>query len=165
MPRPAVDPERSLLFLLSDAARRLRRDFGRRAADLGLTRSQWQVLAHIALAEGINQAGLAERLDIEPITLVRHLDRLETQGLIERRPDPSDRRVRTLYLTPAADPVLAEIRNIAEATRRDLLRGFSPEDEARLVEDLLRMRANLAATGSAAPAGPAQTRRAGGGPP
>src|SRR3546814_11223597 len=63
---------------------------------LGLTRSQWSVLAHLARNEGINQAALAETLEIEPITLVRLLDRLEAAEWVERQPDPNDRRARLL---------------------------------------------------------------------
>src|SRR5690348_13133430 len=86
------DPERSFGFLLYDAARLLRRDFDRRARRIGLTRAQWSVLANLVRNEGVNQAGLADIMEIQPITLVRLLDRLEEAGWIERRPDPTDRR-------------------------------------------------------------------------
>ena len=161
MAEPIASPERSVLFLLSDTARLIRRDFDRRARDLGLTRAQWQVLAYLSIYEGINQAGLAERLDIEPITLVRHLDRLEAQDLIERRPDPADRRARTLYLRPAAEKVLETIRALANEMRAAVLEGVSARDEARLVEDLLRIRGNLAASAAGTAPGPRPARAAG----
>jgi len=75
-------------FLLHDVARQLRKRFEQRAKCLGLTRSQWQTLAHLSNNEGIHQAGLAEILEIEPITLVRILDKLEERGLVERRRHP-----------------------------------------------------------------------------
>ena len=73
-------------FLLHDVARLLRKRFEQNARGSGLTRSQWQVLAYLSKNEGINQAGLAELLDVEPITLGRIADRLEAMKLIERHP-------------------------------------------------------------------------------
>src|SRR5919205_2079152 len=93
-------PQRTLGFLLHDAARLLRKRFEQNARGLGLTRSQWQVLAHLAEREGIHQGALAEILEVEPITLVRILDRLQTAGFVERRLHEKDRRVRLLYLKP-----------------------------------------------------------------
>src|SRR5215475_11511096 len=92
----------TLGFILHDAARLLRKRFEQHARGLGLTRSQFQALAYLATNEGIHQGGLADLLDIEPITLVRILDRLEARSLIERRAHPTDRRIRLLYLTPKA---------------------------------------------------------------
>ena len=83
------DPERSFGFLLHDIARLLRKRFDQRARALGLSRSQWQVLAHLSRHEGINQSGLAEILEIENITLGRLVDRMGEAGWVERRPDPS----------------------------------------------------------------------------
>jgi MarR family transcriptional regulator for hemolysin len=76
----------TLGFLLHEVARLLRRRFEQNARDSGLTRSQWQVLAYLANNEGINQSGLADLLEIEPITLCRIVGKLQTRGLIERRP-------------------------------------------------------------------------------
>ena len=92
--------EPTLGFLVHDVARLLRKRLEQqaRAAGIGLSRAQWQVLANIARCEGINQVGLAGILDIEPITLVRLLDRLEGMGFVERRLDPKDRRQRNLFL-------------------------------------------------------------------
>src|SRR3546814_7154100 len=100
------DPDQSIGFLLSDVARLLRRNFTRRAQYLGLSQAQWQALAHLARREGVNQATLAESLEIQPVTLARLVDRLQEKGLVERRPDPADRRAFCLYLTPAAAPLL-----------------------------------------------------------
>ena len=135
--------ERSALFLLADASRLVRRDFDRRARKIGLTRAQWQVLSHVFFDEGIRQGALADRLEIEPITLVRLVDRLEKAGLLERRLDPSDRRVRTLHLTPAAVPLMKRIRALALETREVALAGVSARDRTMLIEILARIRANL----------------------
>jgi MarR family transcriptional regulator for hemolysin len=138
-------PDRNLGFLLHDAARLLRKRFEQKARSLGLTRSQWQVLAHLARHEGIHQGALAEILEIEPITLVRILDRLQVAELIERRPHPTDRRVRLLFLTELAHPILDTMRELGAETRKEALAGVSAADQERLIEILLAMRANLTA--------------------
>src|ERR1700686_1417320 len=88
--------------LLHDVARLIRRRFERRARQTGLaiTRQQAGVLLSVARNEGLSQAAVATLLDIEPIALVRLLDRLHEEDLVERRLHPTDRRVRTLWLTP-----------------------------------------------------------------
>src|SRR5258705_4953335 len=107
----------TLGFLLHDVARLLRKRFEQNARGSGLTRSQWQVLAYLAQNEGINQSGLADLLEIEPITLGRIIDKLQTPGLIERRPDPSDRRASLLHLTSPAPPTMSQLRRLREGTR------------------------------------------------
>src|SRR4030095_11419301 len=96
-------------FLLNDAARLMRKDFERRTRSVGLTRAQWQTLFHLARNEGCNQVPLADLLEVEPITLARVVDKLEACGLVERRPDPSDRRARLLFLGERAPPLLAQV--------------------------------------------------------
>jgi MarR family transcriptional regulator, transcriptional regulator for hemolysin len=138
-------PQRTLGFLLHDVARLLRKRFEQNARDLGLTRSQWQVLAHLAQNEGIHQGALAELLEVEPITLVRILDRLQSANLIERRPHPTDRRIWLLHLRPEARPILARIRKIGAETRAEALEGVAEPDRERLIEILSTMKANLVA--------------------
>lgn len=135
--------ERSALFLLADASRLVRRDFDRRARKIGLTRAQWQVLSHVYFDEGIRQGVLADRLEIEPITLARLVDRLEKSGLVERRSDSSDRRVRTLHLMPQALPLIKRIRAIALETREVALARIPARERTMLIEILARIRANL----------------------
>src|SRR5216684_1283328 len=74
------DPERSFGFLLHDVARLLRKRFDQRARALGLSRSQWQVLAHLSRHEGINQSGLAEILEIERMRALAEETRNEALG-------------------------------------------------------------------------------------
>ncbi|WP_307437096.1 MarR family winged helix-turn-helix transcriptional regulator [Labrys monachus] len=133
----------TLGFLLHDVARLLRKRFEQRARDLGLTRSQWQALAYLAQNEGIHQGGLADILEIEPITLVRILDKLEARGLVERRQHAADRRIWLLFLTPAAHPILTTIRGIGEATRGEALTGISDQDRIQLLNTLTIMKTNL----------------------
>ena len=133
----------TLGFLLHDVARLLRRRFEQNAHDSGLTRSQWQVLAYLANNEGINQSGLADLLEIEPITLGRIIDRLQARGLIERLPDPSDRRAWLLHLTSAARPKLSQLRRLGEVTRGEALAEVPEADIERLLRTLQTLKANL----------------------
>jgi DNA-binding MarR family transcriptional regulator len=150
------DPQRSFGFLISEVSRLLRRRFDRRARALGLTRAQWRVLAYLNRNEGINQSSLAEILEIEPITLVRQLDRLEAAGLIERRFDPADRRVRLLHLTEKARPILERMRKISASVRAEALEDLAPPEQEALIERLLAIKARLAQREAASePAGPA----------
>ncbi|HEX8047035.1 MarR family winged helix-turn-helix transcriptional regulator [Rhizobium sp.] len=133
----------TLGFLLHDVARLLRKRFEQRAKDLGLTRSQWQTLAYLSNNEGIHQAGLAEILEIEPITLVRILDKLADRGLVERRQHPNDRRSWLLYMRDEARPLLDTMRNLGDQTRREALQGVPVEEHERLYQLLTLMKSNL----------------------
>jgi MarR family transcriptional regulator for hemolysin len=134
----------TLGFLLHEVARLLRRRFEQNARGSGLTRSQWQVLAYPAQNEGICQSGLANLLEIEPITLCRIVDKLQALGLVERQPDPSDRRVWLLHITPAARPKLTQLGKLGEVTRGEALAGVSEADTERLLKTLQALKANLA---------------------
>ena len=136
-------PTSTVGFLIHDVARLMRKRFEQRASSLGFTRSQWQVLVHLAKNEGIHQAGLAEILEVEPITLVRILDKLEARGLIERRQHPSDRRVWLLFLTPEAHPSLSLLRTIGDRTRGEALSGLAEAERERVLEILTLMKSNL----------------------
>jgi MarR family transcriptional regulator for hemolysin len=133
----------TLGFLLHEVARLLRRRFEQNARDSGLTRSQWQVLMYLAQNEGINQRGLAELLDVEPITLCRIVDKLQSLGLIERHPHPSDRRVWILRLTTAARPKLTEVRKFSDRTRSEAFAGVSDSDRQHLLKTLQALKLNL----------------------
>jgi MarR family transcriptional regulator for hemolysin len=117
----------TLAFLLHDVARLLKKRLERNSRGSGLTRSQWQILAYLAGNEGINQKGLAELLEIEPITLGRIVDKLETLGLVERQPHPTDRRTWLLHLVESARPKLKEIRELGDVIRGEALAGVSAD--------------------------------------
>ena len=138
--------DRSLGFLLGDASRLLRKRFDRLARSFGMTRAQWRVIAVLRRDEGINQTGMADIMDIEPITLGRHIDRLEEAGWVERRPDPGDRRVWRIYLTDKVQPALVEMEKIAIEVRNDAMVDFSPKERERFIDNLIRVKSNLAAS-------------------
>ena len=134
----------TLGFLLHDVARLLRKRFEQNARGSGLTRSQWQVLAYLERNQGIHQSGLADLLDIEPITLTRIVDKLEALGLVERCPHPTDRRVRLLRLAPAAHGKLAQMHKLGEMTRAEALAGLPEADRRQLLASLQILKTNLA---------------------
>ena len=139
-----MDPNSATLgLLIHDVARLLRKRFEQLSRDSGLTRSQWQVLAYLERNEGIHQSGLAELLDIEPITLGRIVDKLQEFGLVERRAHPSDRRIWLLRLTPQAKPKLVEMRRLGDETRSEALFGIPDAAREHLLETLTTLKANL----------------------
>ena len=137
--------QRDLLFLLHDVARLLRVDADKRARAHGMTRAQWAILIWLERQPGITQKELAELLEVEPITVARLIDRLEARGMVERRPDPRDRRIWRLHLCSSALPMLREIdRQRAEITRM-LATGIPKSSLEAMTEALLTMKATLTA--------------------
>jgi DNA-binding MarR family transcriptional regulator len=133
------------MFLLNDVARLLRTRFDQRARARGMTRAQWVILARVDAKPGLSQNELAALLEVEPISVGRLVDRLELRGLVERRPDPADRRIRRLHLLPDAAPILEEIAKAREVLGAELLEGVDPEVRSQMVDALLRMKNNLTA--------------------
>ncbi len=146
-------PSRSFGFVVNDVARLWRKRFEQRAriAALGLTRAQSSVLANLARHEGVNQAALAQLLDIEPITLARLLDRLQAAELIERRPDHRDRRAHRLYLTEAAYPLVDRMFALGADVREEALAGIPEADRNHLIDILVTIKSNLAHRAEAEP--------------
>ena len=128
-----------------ETSRTIRRHFDRRARALGFTQGQWRALWKLDGNAGVSQVGLADLLDMQPISLARILDRMETAGLIERRPDPTDRRAVKLFLTPEAGPILKVLHEIADEVRAVATKGLSEADQARVIASLQHMRANFEA--------------------
>jgi DNA-binding MarR family transcriptional regulator len=143
-PDPAV-LQPNVGAMLHDVARLIRRRFERRARQIGLpiTRQQARALLYIARNEGLSQAAIATMLDIEPIALVRLLDRLHEEGVVERRAHATDRRVRTLWLTPLAWEVIDRILAINAEVREDACAGLSPAAREVLMRALAHMKGNL----------------------
>ena len=133
----------SLGFLISDVSRLLRRRFDERARQIGVTRAQWRTLVTLRIHEGINQGGLADLLEVEPITLCRMVDRLEEAGLVERRRDPADRRAWQIFLTPRALPLLDQLRGLGDALIEVALDGLSEARRTELIDTLNVIRTNI----------------------
>jgi MarR family transcriptional regulator, transcriptional regulator for hemolysin len=123
-------------FLLRDVTRLYVQRFEQHAAALGLTLAQCKALMRLADCEGVSQVRLSELTDLDPMTLVRILDRMESEGWLERRKDPRDRRVRCLYLTSEAKPLLDDIKHLIDVTWEEAFAGI-PKPKSELVMELL----------------------------
>jgi DNA-binding MarR family transcriptional regulator len=130
-------------FLRHDAARLMRRRFEARAGGLGLSAAQWRLLVRVSKEEGVAQARLAELLEIEPISVSRLIDRMEEGGWIERRSDPADRRVRTIFPTEKSREAYAGVKGMAGEVYAQALTGLSLEERHILVKGLLTVIDNL----------------------
>lgn len=149
--QPQAEPEGAFGFLLHDVARLLRRNFNRRVQALGLTQAQCRVVLHLSRNEGIQQVALAEILEVQPITLARLLDKLESAGLIERRRDPSDRRAFRLYLCESARPLLEKIWALGTETREESVVGLTTSQRELFYQTLQLMKENLLRIESVSP--------------
>jgi MarR family transcriptional regulator for hemolysin len=164
MPNTKLGSDKTLALVVWDVARLLRKAVDARAGEVGLTSAQWHLLSTLARCEKQNQAPpnqatLAELLDIEPITLSRHIDRLTAAGMLERHPHPGDRRAFQVQLTDKAWPVVLSFRTIASEVLARAFAGVTPAEIAAMIDALERVRTNL--TGKAEPlpaSAPAKSR-------
>ncbi len=139
-----MDLNRQLGFLLKDTTRLYTRRFEERAQAFSLTLPQCRALLHLENNEGVSQKRLSELTELDPMTLVRILDRMEADGWVQRRFDPADRRAHTLWLTSKSGPVLEHIARLIAETRAETLQGLSNEERSKLIELMERVHANLA---------------------
>ena len=123
------DPD-SFGFLVTDVSRLMRAEFDRRIAEagLGLTPGEARTLSHALRAGLVRQSVLAERMGVEAMTLSTYLDRLEARGLVERQPDPADRRAKLVQLTDAALVVVEQIQAIGFGLREEVAAKVGPEE-------------------------------------
>jgi MarR family transcriptional regulator, transcriptional regulator for hemolysin len=137
------DHLRNCGFLLKEVTRRYTLRFEIRAREISLTLQQAKVLTRLEKNEGVSQARLAELAEVDAMTMVRILDRMEADGLLERRPDPADRRARCLYLTAKAKPFLDEVWRLSDEVRAELFAGIPKPDRDLFMNVLERMHDNL----------------------
>jgi MarR family transcriptional regulator for hemolysin len=121
---------------LTVVARQLRVAFDQSTEQSGLTRAQWTLIAAVARHPGATQRTIAEALEVREITAGRLVDRLCDEGYLRREANPSDRRAYCLYLTPAAQPVLDKLDQLAKVHEAAIFAGFDAGDLDRL-ESLL----------------------------
>jgi DNA-binding MarR family transcriptional regulator len=140
------DMELSLAYLLSDSARLLRRAFDARVRELGMTSPQARLLLILNVTEGENQGFYAERLEVEPISLTRMIDRMEESGLIERRRDPADRRAWRLFLTERSRQVIDQVRTKLAGLEDEMVAGLEPAQREALAQFLEMIRSNFTNT-------------------
>ena len=137
--------DRDLLIVLHDVARTLRTRFDQKArASHAMTRAQWIILSRLDRQPGMSQNEMAAICEVEPITVARLVDRLEARGLVERRSDPTDRRIRRLHLLPAARPILETINDARELMNERIIAGLDEDTRETLIDALLKIKENLA---------------------
>ena len=129
----------TLAFLLSQVGIHAARQFAERIAEVDLQPPLFRVLNLIDAAEGRSQQAIGEAIQVPPSRMVALVDELEQRGLVERRPDPADRRVRALFLTKKGRTTLARGREIAKQHEKELTRGMAAADRKRLTELLQKI--------------------------
>lgn len=132
-----------MLVELYDVARLMRTRFDRWARTYGMTRAQGIILARLSRQPGMTQNEMAGLCEVEPITIGRLVDRLEARGLLERRLDPSDRRIRRLHLLPAAEPILQEIHRYKAELFGEITEDLDAATVELMTDALLKMKARL----------------------
>ena len=132
-----------MLVELYDVARLMRTRFDRWARTYGMTRAQGVILSRLSRQPGMTQNEMAGLCEVEPITVGRLVDRLEARGLLERRLDPADRRIRRLHLLPAAEPILQEIQRYKDELFREITDGLDEQTVEIVTDALLKMKSSL----------------------
>lgn len=140
---PATALDRDFLYLLNDVARLIRTRADQRARRYGMTRAQWVILRRLENQPGLSQNEIAGIVEVEPITVARLVDRLESRGLVERRADPTDRRKWRLHLTAAAQPMLREIEIHKAELLAETTIGIDDALREQMVDGLLKLKSNL----------------------
>jgi MarR family transcriptional regulator, transcriptional regulator for hemolysin len=132
----SLDLKRQLVAQLVESSRLLRNYIEHRSKDRGTTRAQWIVLFRLRDQEGLSQVDLAEVLELQPISLVRLLDRLVEHGLLERRHDPKDRRANRLFLTASGRQLVDDLDSLRDAIALDVLQDIPTASIATSLETL-----------------------------
>lgn len=132
-------------YLIHDVSRLRRVSFDRELAPLGITRSQWWVLAFVSRNDGLPQTQLANELDVGKVALGSLIDRLQTAGFVERKADVKDRRVKRVFLTDKARKLIDDIGPITDRFNARILEGIPREDLELTSRTLYAMKTNLIA--------------------
>ena len=138
-----LDERRQLVTQLVESSRILRNYIDHRAKQRGTTRAQWVVLFRLRAQEGLSQVDLADVLELQPISLVRLLDRVVEQGLLERRHDPKDRRANRVYLTAAGRKLVDDLDGLRDAIAADVLHGIPDEAVATSLATLRELKERI----------------------
>jgi len=132
----------SAAYLASQMAKGFARALQQRAAKLGFSPGQFPILLELWSEDGLTQKQLLERVDIEQATMANTLSRMERDGLVERRPHPSDKRAQLIFLTDKAAAIQAEAIEAAMAADTDLLKDFRSFERELLLEYIRRILEN-----------------------
>ena len=129
-------------FLVHDVARQLTAVLDKRLSSYGLTRSHWRAVLYIWRTPGISQTELSEMLDVSRMGVTGLIDRMESKGLVSRKDDPRDRRVKRVYLTESTEALTPIITKLGRENIDDFLAGIETEDRELLVKLLLKVKSN-----------------------
>ena len=139
----ATDLKREIGLRMNVLSRRMRNRFDRQVSEHNVTRSQWTMIVVVARNPGATQRVIAEALEMSEASAGRLIDRLCADGLLERQERYDDRRARAVYLTKAAEPLLAKLAEIAGEGEKSMFRGFSPDELETLSSYLDRITKNI----------------------
>jgi DNA-binding MarR family transcriptional regulator len=143
----SLDLKRQVVAQLVETSRLLRNHIDQRAKGRGTTRAQWIVLFRLRQQEGLSQVDLADVLELQPISLVRLLDRLVEHKLLERKPDPADRRANKLFLTARGRQLVDDLDSLRDEIAIDVLSDIPKTAIESTLETLIEMKARIKATG------------------
>jgi DNA-binding MarR family transcriptional regulator len=146
-PFMSLDLKRQLIAQLVESSRLLRNYIDHRAKSRGTTRAQWIVLFRLRQQEGLSQVDLAEVLELQPISLVRLLDRLVEHGLLERRPDPRDRRANRLFLTSSGRQLVDDLDSLRDSIATDVLREIPADAIQTTLQTLVDVKERIKGSG------------------
>lgn len=130
-------------YLICHVGMLWRRLLGTKIKTLGISTTDKRVLFSIGRHPGLTQIEIANHLELEPQNLIRSLDKLESQGWIEKRPRSEDRRVKCLFITPSAKKIIAEIKAMGHAIKPQILAGIDEKKMQILIQQLSLIRENL----------------------
>jgi DNA-binding MarR family transcriptional regulator len=142
--KPSAKPFR-FGFLVHDVSRMRRTLFDQEMKPLGVTRSQWYVLASLSRGgnDGVMQVDLARLMELGKVTVGGLIDRLEASGQVERRPDPHDRRARRVFITEGGFETIRKMQSVGNELNRSILKGVSAEQLRITEQTLARVKENI----------------------
>lgn len=144
-PKTSEDRKTSFFYVVHELHRLLRRRFDLVTQPHGLTMPQWRALWQLYQQDGLSQTELAGRIDTDPMTVSGLMERLEAKGLVDRRPDPRDSRVKTVLITESARQLVGDLKAQMEQAQRDAFVGISDDERQVMMQALEKLRGNLAA--------------------
>lgn len=139
----AEPPFHSVGFMLSSLGYAVAKRFRETLAPLNLEPREFALLRAVGACEGQSQQTLGDRLLIPASRMVAFVDALEARGLLERQPNPEDRRARALYLTQTGRELLGEAFSLALAFERRLCAEIGEQEREQLIDTLRRVGAQI----------------------
>lgn len=136
------DMDRNLGFVISDLQRLITTAMDKELKALGLTRSQLRIILHLSRQDGLTQVRIADDLQMGKVAVGGLLDRLESKGLVQRRPHPTDRRATHIFLTPSAEALYQPIVESGRYVMGKMLAGISSSKQKELINLLLTVKQN-----------------------